>query len=215
MKKSLLSMVIIMLSACSPSPETPTTGQESPPLVQTEDKSPSHSKYTPYSQEEVEIRLNSLKNIVENDHLFLPAFVKEAQSYLDNWDKHPEALKAMMEADLDPTNPDNSNDIPMETMEQSLNVRANIHARESQSAFNLPGAIEYILQIQSTEEQNFVLQALKVNKGHCGFYTADFKSKLPVNMRYSSTVSYLLQCRGDQVIDIELITDRGNFSLNF
>lgn len=201
-----------MLSACSPHPETSapaTNAQEPSALTETP------SKYAPYSQEEVELKLNALKNIVENDHLFLPAVVKEAQSYLDNWDKSPETLKAMMESDLAHDNTDYSNDIPMEFDEQSLNVRAKIESRESQSAFNIPGAIEYILRIQSTDEQNFVLQGLKINKGRCGFYIGDFNSKLPVTMEYSSTVSYLLKCRGDQVIDIELSTDRGEFKLDF
>lgn len=84
---------------------------------------------------------------------------------MDNWDKSPETLKAMMESDLAHDNTDYSNDIPMEFDEQSLNVRAKIESRESQSAFNIPGAIEYILRIQSTDEQNFVLQGLKINKG--------------------------------------------------
>jgi len=97
----------------------------------------------------------------------------------------------------------------------ALSVRAQITSRESQSAFNVPGAIEFILEIQSTNDQPFVLQGMSINRGRCGYYTADFHSKMPVQMTYSSTVSYLLKCRGDQVLEAELITDQGNVSLSF
>lgn len=30
-----------------------------------------------------------------------------------------------------------------------------------------------------------------------------------------STVRYLLKCRGDQVLDAEVITDQGNFNITF
>lgn len=56
---------------------------------------------------------------------------------------------------------------------------------------------------------------MSINRGRCGYYTADFHSKMPVQMNYSSTVSYLLKCRGDQVLEAELITDQGNVNLSF
>jgi len=152
---------------------------------------------------------------VENDTEYLPAAVKQAQSFLESWEKYPEALKSMMESDLDPNNAEYSNNIPMETEQPALSVRAQITSRESQSAFNVQGAIEYILEIQSTNDQPFVLQGMSINRGRCGYYTADFHSKMPVQMSYSSTVSYLLKCRGDQVLEAELITDQGNVSLSF
>ena len=67
----------------------------------------------------------------------------------------------------------------------------------------------------STNDQPFVLQGMSINRGRCGYYTADFHSKMPVQMSYSSTVSYLLKCRGDQVLEAELMTDQGNVSLSF
>lgn len=187
-----------------------TTDQTSSSPVQTE-----QSKYAPYSKEEVEAKVQALTQIVENDTEYLPAAVKQAQSFLESWDKYPEALKSMMESDLDPNNPDYSNNIPMEMEQSALAVRAQITSRESQSAFNVQGAIEYILEIQSTNDQPFVLQGMSINRGRCGYYTADFHSKMPVQMSYSSTVSYLLKCRGDQVLEAELTTDQGNVNLSF
>ena len=70
------------------------------------------SKYAPYSKEEVEAKVQALTQIVENDTEYLPAAVKQAQSFLESWDKYPEALKSMMESDLDPNNPEYSNNIP-------------------------------------------------------------------------------------------------------
>ncbi|OUY07434.1 hypothetical protein [Acinetobacter populi] len=172
------------------------------------------SKYAPYTTDEVYSKVNRLQYIVEHEAEFHPAVVKEAQFYLEIWELDSASLQAMMEADLDPDNSEFNNDDAVEPEPQSFNVRARIYGRESQSAFNVPGAIEYMLEIQSTDDRDFVLQDLKINRGHCGFYTGDFKSKLPVTMRYSATVSYLLRCRGDQVIDIELITDQGDFSLD-
>ena len=173
------------------------------------------SKYAPYSKEEVEAKVQALTQIVENDTEYLPAAVKQAQSFLESWEKYPEALKSMMESDLDPNNAEYSNHIPMEMEQPALSVRAQITSRESQSAFNVQGAIEYILEIQSTNDQPFILQGMSINRGRCGYYTADFHSKMPVQMSYSSTVSYLLKCRGDQVLEAELTTDQGNVSLSF
>jgi hypothetical protein len=61
----------------------------------------------------------------------------------------------MMESDLDPNNTEAA-DIPLENESaqvSDLSVKAQISARESQSAFNVQGAIEYILEIQSTSNQ--------------------------------------------------------------
>ena len=214
MKKIFPTLVLsTLLIACSqnnqPTQKT-TTDQTSSSPVQTE-----QSKYVPYTKEEVEAKVQALTQIVENDTEYLPAAVKEAQSFLESWEKYPDALKSMMESDLDPNNPDYSNHIPMETEQPALSVRAQITSRESQSAFNVQGAIEYILEIQSTNDQPFVLQGMSINRGRCGYYTADFHSKMPVQMSYSSTVSYLLKCRGDQVLEAELTTDQGNVSLSF
>ena len=145
----------------------------------------------------------------------MPAAVKQAQSFLDRWDKHPEALKSMMESEFDPNNSEYSNNIPMDMEQQELSVRARITNRESQSAFNVQSAIEYILEIQSTNEQPFTLQGLKINRGRCDFSTGDFYSKMPVTLNYSCTVKYLLKCKGDQVLEAELMTDQGSLSLTF
>ena len=173
------------------------------------------SKYAPYSKEEVEAKVQALTQIVENDTEYLPAAVKQAQSFLESWDKYPEALKSMMESDLDPNNAEYSNHIPMEMEQQEVSVRARITSQESQSAFNVPGAIDYFLEIQSTNEQPFTLQGLKINRGRCGFSTGDFYSKMPVTLNYSGTVKYLLKCKGDQVLEAEIITDQGSLSLTF
>lgn len=176
------------------------------------------SKYAPYSKDEVEAKLNEMQMIIDNGHVYLPAEVKEAESYINGWNKYPDVLKAMMESDLDPNNTQEVADIPLEeesAQVSDLNVKGRISARESQSAFNVQGVIEYILEIQSTNDQPFVLQGMSINRGRCGYYTADFHSKMPVQMSYSSTVSYLLKCRGDQVLEAELITDQGNVSLSF
>ena len=173
------------------------------------------SKYDPYSKDEVEAKIQALTQIVENDTEYLPAAVKQAQSFLESWDKHPEALKSMMESELDPNNAEYSNHIPMEMEQQELSVRARITSQESQSAFNVPGAIDYFLEIQSTNEQPFTLQGLKINRGRCGFSTGDFYSKMPATLNYSGTVKYLLKCKGDQVLEAEIITDQGNMNLSF
>ncbi|MEG0604088.1 hypothetical protein [Acinetobacter sp. P8-3-8] len=214
MKKIFSTLAIsTLLIACNqnnqPTQKT-TTDQTSSSPVQIE-----QSKYAPYSKDEVEAKVQALTQIVENDTEYLPAAVKQAQSFLESWNKYPEALKSMMESDLDPNNAEYSNHIPMEMEQPALSVRAQITSRESQSAFNVQGAIEYILEIQSTNDQPFVLQGMSINRGRCGYYTADFHSKMPVQMSYSSTVSYLLKCRGDQVLEAELITDQGNVNLSF
>ena len=121
----------------------------------------------------------------------------------------------MMESDIDPNNPEYSNNIPMEMEQPEVSVRARINSRESQSAFNVSGAIEYILEIQSITEQPFSLQGLNINRGRCGFYTGYFYSKIPVQMNYSSSVSYLLKCLCNQVLEAEMITDQGNVNLSF
>lgn len=214
MKKILSTLALsTLLIACSQNKEPSqqsTTDQASNSSSQTE-----QSEYAPYSKDEVEAKVQALTQIVENDTEYLPAAVKQAQSFLEGWDKYPEALKSMMESDLDPNNPDYSNTIPMEMEQPEVSIRAQITSRESQSAFNVQGAIEYILEIQSTNDQPFVLQGMSINRGRCGYYTADFHSKMPVQMSYSSTVSYLLKCRGDQVLEAELTTDQGNVSLSF
>ncbi|ENV80331.1 hypothetical protein N7574_16420 [Acinetobacter ursingii] len=216
--KKILSIVMLssLLMACNQNNQP--TQKSTTDQVSSSSNAPvqnEQSKYAPYSKDEVEAKVQALTQIVENDTEYLPAAVKQAQSFLESWEKYPEALKSMMESDLDPNNPDYSNNIPMEMEQPALSVRAQITSRESQSAFNVQGAIEYILEIQSTNDQPFVLQGMSINRGRCGYYTADFHSKMPVQMSYSSTVSYLLKCRGDQVLEAELITDQGNVSLSF
>lgn len=213
--KRILSTVALstLLMACSQNnqpTQQSSTDQASKSAVEME-----QSKYDPYSKDEVEAKIQALTQIVENDTEYLPAAVKQAQSFLESWDKHPEALKSMMESDLDPNNAEYSNHIPMEMEQQELSVRARITAQESQSAFNVPGAIDYFLEIQSTNEQPFTLQGLKINRGRCGFSTGDFYSKMPATLNYSGTVKYLLKCKGDQVLEAEIITDQGNMNLSF
>nr|WP_314523178.1 hypothetical protein [uncultured Acinetobacter sp.] len=213
--KKILSTVALstILMACSQNnqpTQQSSTDQASKPAVEKE-----QSKYDTYSKEDVEAKIRALTQIVENDTEYLPAAVKQAQSFLESWDKHPEALKSMMESDLDPNNAEYSNHIPMEMEQQELSVRAKITSQESQSAFNVPGAIDYFLEIQSTNEQPFTLQGLKINRGRCGFSTGDFYSKMPATLNYSGTVKYLLKCKGDQVLEAEIITDQGNMNLSF
>ena len=148
----------------------------------------------------------------------MPAEVKEAESYVNGWNKYPDMLKAMMKSELNPDNTQEVADIPLEDEQaetSAISTRGRITAQESQSAFNVPGAIDYFLEIQSTNEQPFTLQGLKINRGRCGFSTGDFYSKMPVTLNYSKTVRYLLQCKGDQVLEAELITDQGSLSLTF
>ncbi|MBL8281953.1 MAG: hypothetical protein JNJ87_08755 [Acinetobacter junii] len=213
--KKILSTVALstLLMACSQNnqpTQQSSTDQASKSTVEME-----QSKYDPYSKDEVEAKIQALTQIVENDTEYLPAAVKQAQSFLESWDKHPEALKSMMESELDPNNAEYSNHIPMEMEQQELSVRARITSQESQSAFNVPGAIDYFLEIQSTNEQPFTLQGLKINRGRCGFSTGDFYSKMPATLNYSGTVKYLLKCKGDQVLEAEIITDQGNMNLSF
>ena len=213
--KRILSTVALstLLMACSQNnkpTQQSSTDQASKSAVEME-----QSKYDPYSKDEVEAKIQALTQIVENDTEYLPAAVKQAQSFLESWDKYPEALKSMMESDLDPNNAEYSNHIPMEMEQQELSVRARITSQESQSAFNVPGAIDYFLEIQSTNEQPFTLQDLKINRGRCGFSTGDFYSKIPATLNYSGTVKYLLKCKGDQVLEAEIITDQGNMNLSF
>lgn len=216
--KKILSIVMLssLLMACNqnnqPTQKSTTDQASSSSNVPAQNE---QSKYAPYSKEEVEAKVQALTQIVENDTEYLPAAVKQAQSFLESWDKYPEALKSMMESDLDPNNPEYSNNIPMEMEQPEVSVRARINSRESQSAFNVSGAIEYILEIQSITEQPFSLQGLNINRGRCGFYTGDFYSKIPVQMNYSSSVSYLLKCLFNQVLESEMITDQGNVNLSF
>ncbi|MCA4446392.1 hypothetical protein QWY26_16305 [Acinetobacter baumannii] len=213
---SLLAITLTLLaSGCSQNHE-PSSGSEQSQSTETAATSKAtQSIYAPYTEEAVITKLHDMQMIVENDTEYLPAAVKQAQSFLDSWDKYPEALKSMMESDLDPNNPEYSNNIPMEMEQQEFSVRARITSQESQSAFNVPGAMEYFIEIQSTNEQPFTLQGLNINRGRCGFSTGDFYSKMPVTMNYSSTVKYLLKCRGDQVLEAEMITDQGSLSITF
>ena len=217
--KSLLSTIALcsLLMACSQNNQ-PTQQSNKDQGEHSSSNASAHneqSKYDPYSKKDVEAKIQALTQIVENDTEYLPAAVKQAQSFLESWDKYPEALKSMMESDLNPNNAEYSNHIPMEMEQQELSVRARITSQESQSAFNVPGAIDYFLEIQSTNEQPFTLQGLKINRGRCGFSTGDFYSKMPATLNYSGTVKYLLKCKGDQVLEAELITDQGNVSLSF
>ncbi|MBR7732061.1 hypothetical protein [Acinetobacter nosocomialis] len=218
--KSLFPTIALcsLLMACSQNNQPPKT-DEANTTNQAVSKSPdTQSIYAPYTEKAVKAKLNEMQMIIDNGHVYLPAEVKEAESYINGWNKYPDVLKAMMETDLDPNNTQEAADIPLEdesAQVSDLNVKARISARESQSAFNVQGAIEYILEIQSTSDQPFILQGMKINRGRCGYYTADFHSKMPVQMGYSSTVSYLLKCRGDQVLEAELITDQGNVNLSF
>lgn len=210
MKNFLLYSTLICLTACSPKQET----TETPPPKDQPTHVAEPTIESEYSEEQIQHQLNIMSNIVENGHLYLPAIVKEAQSYIDQWDKNPAMLKAMMETDLVSVE-EYSNDIPMETQEQSIGVRSRIYAQEAQSMFSVQGATEYILEIQSTDQQDFILENILINGGRCGFYTHGFNSKLPVTMNYSKSISYMLKCRSDQVIEMELVTDRGNFSIQF
>ncbi len=71
------------------------------------------------------------------------------------------------------------------------------------------------LDLRSSLTRGQALLKMSINRSRCGYYTADFHSKMPVQMSYSSTVSYLLKFRGDQVLEAELTTDQGNVSLSF
>ncbi|MDQ9835951.1 MULTISPECIES: hypothetical protein [Acinetobacter calcoaceticus/baumannii complex] len=214
---SLLAITLTLLaSGCSQNHE-PSSGSEQSQSTETAATSKvTQSIYAPYTEEAVKAKLHDMEMIVENGHVYLPAEVKEAESYINGWNEFPDVLKAMMETDLNPNNTQEVADIPLEDEQQAtISARGRITAQESQSAFNVPGAMEYFIEIQSTNEQPFTLQGLKVNRGRCGFSTGDFYSKMPVTMNYSSTVRYLLKCRGDQVLEAEVITDQGNFNITF
>lgn len=220
--KSLLSTIALcsLLMACSQgnqSAKTDTSGESASTAAQ---HTKPESIYAPYTEEAVKAKLSDMQAIVDSGHLYLPAYEKEAQTYLDHWQSHPEVLKAMMDSELDPNITQEVTDIPLDEEEVATDVapisaRGRISAQESQSAFNVSGAIDYFLEIQSTNEQPFTLQGLKINRGRCGFSTGDFYSKMPVTLNYSGTVKYLLKCKGDQVLEAELITDQGSFSITF
>ncbi|MFH4233516.1 hypothetical protein WAJ75_21185, partial [Acinetobacter baumannii] len=90
-----MSTLLIACSQNNQPAQKSTKDQTSSSPVQTE-----QSKYAPYSKDEVEAKVQALTQIIENDTEYLPAAVKEAQSFLESWDKHPEVLKSMMESDL-------------------------------------------------------------------------------------------------------------------
>ena len=206
-----------LLMACSQNNPPPKTDEANTNQAVSK-SSNAQSIYAPYTEEAVKARLADMQAIVDSGHLYLPAYEKEAQSYLDHWQSHPEVLQAMMESELDPNVTQEIADIPLEDEQaetSEISARGRITAQESQSAFNVPGAIDYFLEIQSTNEQPFTLQGLKINRGRCGFSTGDFYSKMPVTLNYSKTVRYLLQCKGDQVLEAELITDQGSLSITF
>ena len=220
--KSLLSTIALcsLLMACSQgnqSAKTDTSGESASTAAQ---HTKPESIYTPYTEEAVKAKLSDMQAIVDSGHLYLPAYEKEAQTYLDHWQSHPEVLKAMMDSELDPNITQEVTDIPLDEEEVATDVapisaRGRTSAQESHSAYNVSGAIDYFLEIQSTNEQPFTLQGLKINRGRCGFSTGDFYSKMPVTLNYSGTVKYLLKCKGDQVLEAELITDQGSFSITF
>ena len=207
--KSLLSTIALcsLLMACSQGNQSAKTDTSSESASAVAKHTKPESIYAPYTEEAVKARLNDMRAIVDSGHLYLPAYEKEAQSYLDKWQTYPDMLKAMMESELDPTDTQEVADIPLDEEEAaiddvaSISARGRITAQESQSAFNVPGAIDYFLEIQSTNEQPFTLQGLKINRGRCGFSTGDFYSKMPVTLNYSGTVKYLLKCKGDQVLE--------------
>lgn len=217
--KKIISTVALstLIVACSQNNQPPKADEAN--ANQTISKSPdAQSVYAPYTEEAVKDRLEEMQRIIENGHVYLPAELKEAESYVNGWNKYPDTLKAMMESELNPDNTQEVADIPLEDGQvemSAISARGRITAQESQSAFNVPGAIDYFLEIQSTNEQPFTLQGLKINRGRCGFTTGDFYSKMPVTLNYSKTVRYLLQCKGDQVLEAELITDQGSFSITF
>mgnify|MGYP007090579896 FL=1 len=167
MKKIFPTLVFsTLLIACSQNNQPPKT-DETNTTNQAVSKSPdTQSIYAPYTEEAVKAKLNEMQMIIDNGHVYLPAEVKEAESYINGWNKYPDVLKAMMETDLNPNNTQEAADIPLEdesAQVSDLNVKAHIRARESQSAFNVQGAIEYILEIQSTNDQPFILQGMNVN----------------------------------------------------
>ena len=220
--KSLLPTIALcsLLMACSQGNQSAKTDTSGEPTSAAAQHTKPESIYAPYTEEAVKARLNDMQAIVDSGHLYLPAYEKEAQTYLDHWQSHPEVLKAMMDSELDPNITQEVTDIPLDEEEVATDVapisaRGRISAQESQSAFNVSGAIDYFLEIQSTNEQPFTLQGLKINRGRCGFSTGDFYSKMPVTLNYSGTVKYLLKCKGDQVLEAELITDQGSFSITF
>ena len=220
--KSLLPTIALcsLLMACSQGNQSAKTDTSGEPTSAAAQHTKPESIYTPYTEEAVKAKLSDMQAIVDSGHLYLPAYEKEAQTYLDHWQSHPEVLKAMMDSELDPNITQEVTDIPLDEEEVATDVapisaRGRISAQESQSAFNVSGAIDYFLEIQSTNEQPFTLQGLKINRGRCGFSTGDFYSKMPVTLNYSGTVKYLLKCKGDQVLEAELITDQGSFSITF
>ena len=221
--KSLFSTIALcsLLMACSQGNQSAKTDTLGEPASAVTQHTKPESIYAPYTEEAVKARLNDMQTIVDSGHLYLPAYEKEAQSYLDKWQTYPDMLKAMMESELDPTDTQEVADIPLDEEEAaiddvaSISARGRITAQESQSAFNVPGAIDYFLEIQSTNEQPFTLQGLKINRGRCGFSTGDFYSKMPVTLNYSGTVKYLLKCKGDQVLEAEMMTDQGSFNITF
>ena len=94
--KRILSTVALstLLMACSQNnqpTQQSSTDQASKSAVEME-----QSKYDPYSKDEVEAKVQALTQIVENDTEYLPAAVKQAQSFLESWDKHPVALKSLV-----------------------------------------------------------------------------------------------------------------------
>ncbi|MFW1852822.1 hypothetical protein ACG9XR_19950 [Acinetobacter guillouiae] len=217
--KNLFSTIALcsLLMACSQNNQPPKADEAN--TNQAVSKIPNAQPiYAPYTEEAVKAKLEEMQRIIENGEVYLPAEVKEAESYVNGWNKYPEMLKAMMESELNPDNTQEVADIPLEDEQvetSAISARGRIKAQESQSAFNVPGAIDYFLEIQSTNEQPFTLQGLKINRGRCGFTTGDFYSKMPVTLNYSKTVRYLLQCKGDQVLEAELITDQGSLSITF
>ena len=157
--KSLLSTIALcsLLMACSQgnqSAKTDTSGESASTAAQ---HTKPESIYTPYTEEAVKAKLSDMQAIVDSGHLYLPAYEKEARTYLDHWQSHPEVLKAMMDSELDPNITQEVTDIPLDEEEVATDVapisaRGRISAQESQSAFNVSGAIDYFLEIQSTNE---------------------------------------------------------------
>ena len=143
--KSLLSTIALcsLLMACSQgnqSAKTDTSGESASAVAK---HTKPESIYAPYTEEAVKARLNDMRAIVDSGHLYLPAYEKEAQSYLDKWQTYPDMLKAMMESELDPTDTQEVADIPLDEEEAaiddvaSISARGRITAQESQSAFNV------------------------------------------------------------------------------
>ena len=92
--KNLFSTIALcsLLMACSQNNPPPKADEANTTNQAVSKSSDAQSVYASYTEEAVKAKLMDMQIIVENGHIYLPAEVKEAESYINGWNKYPDML---------------------------------------------------------------------------------------------------------------------------